>query len=243
MSRQIDARQAVRICGGVLLPLVCTFFWLVAAMNYGDDVAVGQYRFHIGSEESTLVLLPDHTFEQTLRSGNTDRTAHGIWRRVGEGGISFSKDFLAVTGAEPEPDGTIFSDMHKTLGLFVSIRIRQYQVVDYGKGFESHSTPGVYQGRVDEPDVTASLTLNEDHTFTQEITHNNSTNAAQGAWSQSSDGTVIFSKTLLKNSGAALEQDETAKSMDPTEHGGLQIEISKAGNSAEPIFSKRFGLW
>jgi hypothetical protein len=30
-----------------------------------------------------------------------------------------------VTGDEPEPDGTTFCDMHKTMGLFVSLRLRQ----------------------------------------------------------------------------------------------------------------------
>lgn len=59
-----------------------------------------------------------------------------------------------VSGDEPEPDGTTFSDMHKTLGLFVSLRLRQYHVLWYGKADSDNSVLGTYTG--DEPGVPAT---------------------------------------------------------------------------------------
>ena len=64
---------------------------------------VGTYRAQADWGESTLVLHPDHTFEQTvLRNDHTQISAKGIWQlRVLEGeddsgGIMVFKPFLAV---------------------------------------------------------------------------------------------------------------------------------------------------
>jgi hypothetical protein len=53
-----------------------------------------------GDETSTLVLRPDHRFQQEIsRAGKVERV-QGSWRRIGEGGIVFSKEFLRVAGVE-----------------------------------------------------------------------------------------------------------------------------------------------
>ena len=44
--------------------------WVVAAMDYGDSVAAGKYRFERNGESSTLVLNPVHVFRQTRRLVN-----------------------------------------------------------------------------------------------------------------------------------------------------------------------------
>ena len=205
-------------------------------MNYGDSVATGKYVYDNGGEHSALILNPDHTFEQTLRMGNVERTSEGSWRRVGEGSISFSKEFLVISGDEPEPDGTTFSDMHKALGLFVSLRIRQYHVLWYGKTDSGSSVTGTYKG--DEPEISATLTLNPDHSFEQTVSRSGVANHATGTWGQNSDGTVLFSKDFLKTSGRSLDEDENASSMDP-QGSNLQVEISKAKHTVEPVFHKR----
>jgi len=214
--------------------------WATAAMNYDDSVAVGKYGFSGGGESSTLVLKPDHTFQQAVRLGNLDQHSEGTWRRVGEGGISFSKEFLVIPGDEAEPDGTTFSDIHKTLGLFVSLRIRQYHVLWYGKKGPNSSILGEYQG--DEPGVPATLVLNSDHSFVQTVTVDGVAKHATGPWSQDSEGTVIFSEAFLKTSGEPLKTDEIASSMDP-QGSNLQILVSKSEHSAEPVFQKRFPFW
>jgi hypothetical protein len=159
--------------------------------------------------------------------------------RIGEGGVSFSKEFLVVTGDEPEPDGTTFCDMHKLLGLFPSLRLRQYHVLWYGKTSAGGSLFVTYKG--DEPNVTATLTLNEDHSFAQTLVHNDVAKHANGTWNQDSNGTIWFSKQFLKTSGESLSANELASSINP-QGSNLQIEISVAQRVAEPIFHKHLGF-
>jgi hypothetical protein len=177
-----------------LVVLLCLFAWAVVAMDYGDRVAVGTYSFKRDGESSTLTLSPDHTFHQILRRGSDERHADGTWRRIGQGGFFFSKDFLVVTGDEPEPDGTTFCDMQKLLGLYPSLRLRQYHVLWYGKKSTGTSLVGMYKG--DEPNVVSTLTLSDDHSFVQTLTRDDVTKEASGTWSQDSNGTVRFSNNF-----------------------------------------------
>jgi hypothetical protein len=63
--------------------------------------------------------------------------------RLGEGGLAFSKEFLVVSGQEPAADGTPYGEMHKDFGLFVSITLKQYHVLWYGRVDPSPEQPGV----------------------------------------------------------------------------------------------------
>src|SRR5579859_3203035 len=57
------------------------------------------------SPRQTLFLNKDQSFQQELsRDGKVERT-QGSWRRLGEGGVVFSKEFLKVSGQEIRPDG------------------------------------------------------------------------------------------------------------------------------------------
>ena len=226
------------IVGGVaVLTVVCLLGWAVVAMDYGDSVAAGTYYFKNGNEGSTLQLDRNHTFRQLRKLNSVETEARGTWRHVGEGGISFSKEFIAVSGDEPEPDGTTFCDMHKFLGLFTSLRLRQYHVLWYGKVGAGTSLAGQYKG--DELNVIATLTLGDDHSFAQTITINNMTKRANGTWSQDKNGTVWFSNQFLKSSGESLSADESASSIDPQD-SNLQIEVTMAGHKPEAIFHKGF---
>lgn len=235
-----EMRKWLVVIGGTFVALFCLLAWGIAAMDYGDSVATGTYRFERNGESSTLILNANHTFRQTRRLGNDEKQAEGTWRRVGEGGLSFSQEFLVVAGDEPEPDGTTFCDMHKMLGLFTSLRLRQYHVLWYGKTSAGNSPVGTYKG--DEPNVIATLTLNDDHSFAQTLTRNDVTKYANGTWSQDSQGTVWFSKHFLKTSGQSLSGDELASSVDP-QGSNLQIDISLSEHVPEPVFHKRLFLW
>ena len=157
-----------------------------------------------------LVLKPDHTFVQELESAGSAAHAQGTWRRVGEGGISFSSAFLAVPGAMIEPDGTTFADMHKALGLFVTLRIRRYHVLWYGKPApQSGTSPlGIYEG--DAEGVKAMLTLHPDHSFEQEIARPGLSATARGTWATAQNGEITFSQAFLKTSGRPLDEGESA---------------------------------
>jgi hypothetical protein len=234
--------KSARVSGVFLILVLCFVLWFIVASDYSDSAAVGKYHFAQNGETSNLVLKPDHSFQQEVsRLGQTEH-AEGTWRRVGEGGISFSKEFLVVSGDEPEPDGTTFSDMHKSLGLFVSLALRQYHVLWYGKvnSTSDNSVYGTYAG--DEEGVPATLVLNADHTFEQTVTHAGITKHAEGSWSYSQNGTIVFSKAFLKTSGEALREDETASAEDP-KGSNLQIEIAVSSKTGEPTFQKRQVPW
>jgi len=233
-------KKLLTAVGITLVVLSCLLAWAVVAMDYGDHVAVGSYVFRRDGEDSTLILSADHTFHQTLRHGSDERHADGTWRRVGEGGLSFSKDFLVVAGDEPGPDGTTFSDMQKLLGIYPSLKLRQYHVLWYGKTSTGASPVGTYKG--DEPNVASTLSLSEDHSFVQTLTRDGVTKEASGRWSQDSSGTVRFSNHFLKTSGESLSNDESASSMDPR-GSNLQIEISLSEHLPEPVFHKRLLVW
>jgi hypothetical protein len=233
-------KKLVHVLCGVVVSISCLVLWLCLAMDYGDAVAAGTYRFKRVAESSTLVLNLDHTFRQTRTVGSIETHSDGTWRREGEGGVSFSKEFLVISGDEPEPDGTTFSEMHKFLGLFPYLCLRQYHVLWYGKGGSDNLLTGTYSG--DEPGVAAALILSSDHSFSQTVAHGAIANHAEGTWSQDSDGTVRFSRAFLKSSGEPLGANEIASSTDPR-GSNLQIEVSLTPNIPEPVFRKRLVNW
>jgi hypothetical protein len=227
------------ILGGCLLLLVvCFALWYMVAADYGDGVASGTYHFAQDDETSTLVLKPDHSFQQELSEHGEVKRAAGTWRRLGEGRIAFSKGFLFVSGHEPSADGTAYADIHKDFGLLVSLILPQYHVEWYGRVDPSptKSVSGTYAG--DEPGVSATLTLKSDHTFEQVIHTVSVTKLVKGSWSVGQNGDIIFSKDFLKASGESLRSDETASAWDP-KGSNLQIEIAMTSRAGVPTFRKR----
>jgi hypothetical protein len=226
------------ILSGCFVLVVCCVLWYIVASDYGDGVASGTYHFAEDGETSTLVLKPDHSFQQELTEHGEVKRAAGTWRRIGEGGIAFSSEFLLVSGQEPGADGTAYADIHKNVGLFVSLILRQYHVLWYGRVDPSptNTVSGTYAG--DEPEVAATLTLRPDHTFEQVIHNVSVTNQAKGTWSVGQNGDIIFSKDFLKASGEALRSNESASAWDP--HGSnLQIQIAVSSRSGAPTFRKK----
>ena len=152
--------------------MVASFvLWYMIAADYGDGVASGTYHFAQDGQTATLVLKPDHRFQEELREHGETKQATGTWRRIGEGGIAFSKEFLLVTGQETGADGTAYADIHKDLGIFVSLVLRQYHVLWFGRVDDSaaNTISGTYAG--DEPGVSATLILKPDQTFEQSTPH------------------------------------------------------------------------
>src|SRR5437588_6795220 len=122
------------ILAGLLFGVVvCFVLWYMVVADYSDRVVSGFYHLAENGETSTLVLKPDHSFQQDLNEHGNVAHARGTWRRVGESGIAFSKEFLIVSGQEPSADGTAYADIHKDFGLFVSLVLPQYHVLWYGR--------------------------------------------------------------------------------------------------------------
>lgn len=72
--------------------------WYCVAADYSYGAVSGTYPLSLNGEVSTLILNKDRSFQQELsRDGKVERT-QGSWRRLGEGGVVFSKEFLKVSG-------------------------------------------------------------------------------------------------------------------------------------------------
>jgi hypothetical protein len=99
-----------QITGVILLLVALSICWFIITSDYSDAVTSGTYNSQ-QDERSTLVLGPDHTFTQEVRVPGRVRHAVGAWRRLGEGGVAFSKEFLALPGQEPATDGTSYADI------------------------------------------------------------------------------------------------------------------------------------
>ena|SRR6202035_1176614 len=119
----MKANASVRVTGGILLLILVFWVWYSVAADYGYSAVSGTYTFRLNGEASTLVLRKDHTFQQELTHQGRVERAQGNWRRIGEGGVVFSKEFLRVSGQEVRPDGEADGEVQKRfLGLFLSIR-------------------------------------------------------------------------------------------------------------------------
>jgi hypothetical protein len=230
--------KALRILAGCLFVVVVFFVVWYVVSDYSDGVASGTYHFAQDGQTSILVLRPDHTFQQELSEHGEVMRATGTWHGVGEGGIGFSKEFLAVSGQELRADGSAWADMHKDFGFFVSLSLHQYYVEWYGRvdPSPSNTLSGTYAG--DEPGVSAKLILRPDHTFEQTIHTVSITNQVKGSWSVGQNGDIIFSKDFLKASGASLSSNETAAAWEP-KGASLQVQIAATSRSGVPTFRKK----
>src|SRR3954466_11303941 len=113
--RDAVARLSV---GAVLLGLLF-WAWYCWAADYGYGAVSGTYIFRIDDQWSTLVLSRDRAFRQEVSRSGTVQRAEGSWRRVGEGGVVFSKEFLKVAGQRLRPDGEADGQIRKALGGFL----------------------------------------------------------------------------------------------------------------------------
>lgn len=218
-------KMTLRAAVCILLLAGLGICWFVVASDYSDAAASGTYQWANNGMRSTLVLRPDHSFWQELRDSSGVQNAEGTWRRLGEGGVAFSRDFLTLPGQQRGEDGTAYSDMQRKFGILIRLSLRTYEVVWYGK--VKNSTTGQVAGHYQATDEThrRTLVLNADHTFEQTVSGWMQTSTAKGTWSVSGNGDVVFSREFLKPSGQPLADGETAKAMDPRGSGFLQIEI------------------
>lgn len=98
------------------------WFWYMAAANYSYQWLAGTYDYRGASVTSTLALHQDGAFEQHGTFGIERKSSSGTWRRVGEGGVVFSKEFLSIPGESVRKDGQVDGIVTKRfLGFFPQI--------------------------------------------------------------------------------------------------------------------------
>jgi hypothetical protein len=102
----------------ILALFVLLWFGYGYVADYEDSVASGSYVSRTGGVTSTMILRIDHSFHQERTTGEEKEQADGTWRRIGEGGLVFSKGFLELPGQRVMSDGTAYATLYKTLGLW-----------------------------------------------------------------------------------------------------------------------------
>jgi hypothetical protein len=103
---------------GILFSLALLALWYSVAANYDYKALAGTYVFHANGESCTLYLRPDQTFVQELTNSGEMRRSQGRWNRYGQAHVSFSAEFLKISGEEPNAAGETHGQFDKVLGIF-----------------------------------------------------------------------------------------------------------------------------
>jgi len=112
---RINASARAGCC--ILLFVALFAIWYSVASNYDYSALAGTYVFHGNGESCTLYLRPDQTFVQELsRSGEIQRS-QGRWHRYGESHVSFSAEFLTISGEELNAGGEAHGEFDRVLGI------------------------------------------------------------------------------------------------------------------------------
>lgn len=101
----------------VLLLIALFVCWYAIAANYDYGALAGTYVLNRGAEKCTLDLRSDRTFTEELVRAGSVQNAQGTWHRYGESHVSFSREFLTISGEEVNADGEAHGEFSKTLGL------------------------------------------------------------------------------------------------------------------------------
>jgi hypothetical protein len=110
-----------RLALGLFLSIVVFWIWYIVAANYDYRALAGTYVFDGNGEKCTLYLRSDRTFVQQLSRSGEMQTSQGHWHRYGEAHVSFSNEFLKVSGEEINAEGQAHGQFDKRLGLFPTL--------------------------------------------------------------------------------------------------------------------------
>ena len=98
-------RKLTSAIATVLLLIALFVCWYVIAVNYDYGALAGTYVLNRGSERCTLLLRSDRTFAEKLVRAGSVQKAEGTWHRYGESHVSFSREFLTISGEDVNADG------------------------------------------------------------------------------------------------------------------------------------------
>jgi hypothetical protein len=112
-----------RLALGILLSIVlfCAWWYVYASNDYAD--LAGTYVFEGNGERCTLYLRSDRTFAQELSRSGEVQKSQGRWHRYGQSHVSFSGEFLKLSGEEMNASGEAHGQFDKTLGIFPTLTL------------------------------------------------------------------------------------------------------------------------
>jgi hypothetical protein len=100
----------------IVLAIGISMAWYHVAANY--DALAGVYVLDRRGERCLLDLQSDRSFKEELTHAGTTRRVEGTWHRYGQSHVSFSHEFLQVSGQELNASGEAHGQFEKRLGLF-----------------------------------------------------------------------------------------------------------------------------
>ena len=107
-------RTVLKIIGATVLVLLIFCIWYWFAADYSYSAVSGTYAYQSDGESSVLMLRKDKVFLQERTSHGQTERAQGTWRRVGEGGIVLSAEFLPVGQVNARSDGSVDGEVQKS---------------------------------------------------------------------------------------------------------------------------------
>jgi hypothetical protein len=113
----------MRLALGAFLSLVLFWVWYSAYADNGYGALAGTYIFDGNGEKCTLYLRPDRTFTQELSRSGKVQESHGQWNRYGQAHVSFSSEFMKLSGEDMNAQGQAHGQFDKTLGLFPTLTL------------------------------------------------------------------------------------------------------------------------
>ena len=96
--------RSLRAAAGTFIILLLLVIWFVIASGYDYADLAGTYTTKADGVSFSLILSPDRTFHEELQDSAGPKSADGSWRRIGEGGVAFSGEFLRLPGQQSYSD-------------------------------------------------------------------------------------------------------------------------------------------
>jgi len=93
------------------------------ASDYSYGAIAGTYQYRSDSGTSMLILKKDQIFYQEVNINGKIQRVQGTWRKLGEGRVVFSNQFVRLPEQMVRPDGQADGEIEKRIGLFRSIHL------------------------------------------------------------------------------------------------------------------------
>ena len=103
---------------GIVTGLALLMAWYAVAADYDYGALAGTYVLSENGVQCTLRLAPDHTFTEETGDSTNHRIVQGQWRRYGESHVSFSSQFIKISGEELNAAGEAHGQFEKILGIW-----------------------------------------------------------------------------------------------------------------------------
>jgi hypothetical protein len=107
------------LAGSIVLGVFVFAFWFFEAGNFSYENVPGTYDWRRNDQTCVLVLRPNHTFQQQLRSGSTIQNAAGTWRLFpgdSMSHIALSSEFLLLPKQASSREGTVYGHLDNLFG-------------------------------------------------------------------------------------------------------------------------------